>query len=355
MKEILIVGNGLSATVLAHTYLQHQVSFTLIGNQTLSNCSNAAAGIWNPIVFKRMTKSWLADDLIHYLVPFYEGIEKQFTEKVITHRPITKLFFEEQEKNLWQKKSTTELQQFLDNTIYTNPPTHFKNCLLTPTYSYVKQSGTLNVKRFVEQSLPLFQSNYVNEIFNYANLIIEPDFISYNNQQYKTIIFCEGFLVNQNPYFNWIPLKPAKGETLTIQSNALEIGNTILNKNGFLFNLNSNVFLTGSTYAWDDLSQQATPKGEEELKQKLTQLITSPYSVINHQAGIRPSSSDRRPIIGAHPKHKNMFIFNGLGTKGVMLAPYFAKNFVNFYLQKQPINKDVDVTRFYNLYKHANN
>ncbi|MCW3075505.1 MAG: dependent oxidoreductase [Bacteroidetes bacterium] len=80
-------------------------------------------------------------------------------------------------------------------------------------------------------------------------------------------------------------------------------------------------------------------------------MISSEYQILKHEAGVRPSSKDRRPIVGPHPLHSNMHVFNGLGTKGVMLAPYFANNFVLFYLQKQPLNPEINIKRFYNLFK----
>ena len=43
-------------------------------------------------------------------------------------------------------------------------------------------------------------------------------------------------------------------------------------------------------------------------------------------------------------------MFNGMGAKGVMLAPYFAGKFVHFLKQKQELPKEVDVARFYKLY-----
>ncbi len=354
MINFLIVGNGLAANVLAHSFKNNNITFTLIGNSNLSNCSNAAAGIWNPIVFKRMTKSWLANELIDFLIPFYETIEKNFTQKIITHRPILKSFFEEQEKILWLKKAENELTSFLDNTIYTKVPEAFKEAKLNTEFGVVKRCGTLDVPTFILETEKLFKLNVINQTFNYFDLSIKADYISYKNINYKNIIFCEGYLLKDNPHFNWLKLNPAKGETITIKSNQLNIENAILNKNGFIFNTQPNIFKVGATYEWSDLSQTTTQIANNELQQKLTNLIDADYQIIQQQAGIRPSSIDRRPIIGTHPHYKNLHIFNGLGTKGVMLAPYFANNFVNFYQQKQTLNSEVDVKRFYHLYKNAN-
>ncbi len=351
MIDFLIVGNGLAGNILAHTFKNNHLSFNIIGNFKLSNCSNIAAGIWNPIVFKRMTKSWLADELISFLVPFYSDIQTQISKQIITHRPIIKSFFEEQEKTLWLKKAKGELQQFLDTTIYSQSKNTYKYCELESEFGIVKNCGNLNVSTFILESNELFTDFFKNETFNYEDLSFEKNFISYQNTNYKNIIFAEGYLVKNNPFFNWIPLKPAKGETITITSNELEIQNAIINKDGFIFNTSTNTFKVGATYEWEDLSDTPTQKGKNELEQKLTHLISCNYQITNHQAGVRPSSIDRRPIIGTHPKHKNLHIFNGLGTKGVMLAPYFANNFVLFYQQKNELINEVNVKRFYNFCK----
>ncbi|MDO9000129.1 MAG: FAD-dependent oxidoreductase [Bacteroidota bacterium] len=350
MIEFIIVGRGLAASVIAHALHQENISFKIIGNESLSNCSKVAAGIWNPIVFKRLTKSWLADEIIPYLNQFYSQVEKKVNKKLITQRALIKPFTEEQEKKLWQKKASLELSDFLDDTIYNADSTNLNNCKIINQYGIVKQSGNLDVNEFLKSTNSIFTESVIDEVFDYNELKINSDFVSYKNIKTKNIIFCEGYLVKNNPHFNWIKLKPAKGEVLTLVSSDLKLKNQILNRNGFLMDLDNDTFKLGATYEWDDLSEEPTQKGLVELQTKLQQLISCEYTIQSHQAGVRPSSSDRRPIIGPHPAHKNLFIFNGLGTKGVMLAPYFAKKFVNFYLKKETLHNDVMVNRFYSQY-----
>ncbi len=350
MIDFIIVGRGLAAIVVAHTLHENNISFKIIGDQNLSNCSKAAAGIWNPIVFKRMTKSWLADEIILYLNKFYTDVEERTKGKLITQRAIIKPFVEEQEKKLWQKKASAELNGFLDETIYEVSSAGLQNCKLSGQYGLVKQSGNLNVPEFLKATDVFFKENLIDEVFEHAQVKLNSDNISYKNVNAKNIIFCEGYLVKNNPFFDWIPLKPAKGETLEISAPGIKLKDHIFNKNGFLMQLPTGNFKVGATYEWSDLTEEKTEKGLTELEQKLGQMISCNYEVTDHQAGVRPSSIDRRPIIGAHPEHKNLFIFNGLGTKGVMLAPYFAKKFVNFYLQKEALPNDIVVDRFYSLY-----
>lgn len=349
MIDFIIVGQGLAANVLAHTFHNHQLSFKVIGSPELSRSSLVAAGIWNPVVFKRLTSSWLAHQTIPLLNIFYSGCEKKMNKTFLFNSPIIKPFIEEQEKRLWLQKSKNELDEFLgavsaDNTV-------LQGCNFSGEYGLVKQSGHIDTSTFLNETCMYYNENFIQEVFDYSLLKIESLGVKYKDVSAKNIIFCEGHLIKNNPFFNWVPMKPAKGEILTIESKGLQLNKFILNKGAFILETKENNFKTGATYEWDDLTEKPTQKAKKELSDKLVQLITSEYTVLKHEAGIRPSSIDRRPVIGRHPLYAHFFVFNGLGTKGVMLAPYFAENFVLFYLQKKDLNYEADVKRFYKLYK----
>ena len=61
------------------------------------------------------------------------------------------------------------------------------------------------------------------------------------------------------------------------------------------------------------------------MVEKLKKVIDVPYKIIGQAAGIRPAVKDRRPLVGIHKTHKNLAVLNGLGTRGVMIAPTLAK------------------------------
>lgn len=354
MIDFIIVGRGLAANVVAHTFQKNGLSFKIIGDTGLSSCSKVAAGIWNPIVFKRLTHSWMAKQTIPYLKKFYSDCENTLGKKFMHEIPIVKPFTEEQEKLLWIKKSKNELDEFLGN-VFNYEKEGFGFCNISGEYGKVLQSGYINTSTFLSESFEFFKNLILDQVFDHSLLRLNgTSSISYKETEAANIIFCEGHLIKNNPFFNWIPLKPAKGEILTIDCEGLELNNSILNKNAFILKTEEGVYKTGATYEWDDLTEQPTEKGKLELQQKIKELITTDYFIIKHEAGIRPACIDRRPVIGPHPRYKNLFVFNGLGTKGVMLAPYFANNFVLSYLQKQPLNTEVDVKRFYKLVKSGN-
>ncbi len=347
-KDFIIVGQGIAGSVLSLSLIKAGYSVTCINKDTLSSSSKVAGGIWNPIVFKRLTKSWMADELVPELISFYEYWEQEFNTSLIRKREIIKPFTEEQEKKLWEKKShdTESTNIYLDSNTYENYQLddHYQ----IKSFSKVLLAGNLDVSKFLDLTKHHIQKHqsYIEEEFDYNQLEISASAVNYKNISASNIIFCEGYLISNNPYFNWIPMKPAKGETLTIQSTEIKLDNDIFNKGFFIMPLGNNLFKIGATYEWENLNDNPTEKAKGELVQKLNAVITTPYKIISHDAGVRPSVIDRRPVVGSHPVYKNVFIFNGLGTKAVMIAPYFAKQLVSFIQNNYKINEDVSPMRF---------
>ena len=160
----------------------------------------------------------------------------------------------------------------------------------------------------------------VKENFDYAQLSFNQSGVKYTDVQYKKIVCCEGIGILDNPYFKQLPMVPAKGECLLVEIPSIDTKDIYKHKT-FLVPLNKhNLFWVGSNYDWDFESAAPSPEGYEWLLQKLTSSIKVPFNVKQHIAAIRPTGKDRRPYLGPHPLHKNIFIFNALGTKGSSLA-----------------------------------
>ncbi len=101
--------------------------------------------------------------------------------------------------------------------------------------------------------------------------------------------------------------------------------NIILNRGVYAVPANQKgEWRVGSTYTFTDKVEGITNLAREELMLKLNELVSFPFKTVGQEWGIRPTTHDRRPILGSHPEHKTLHILNGMGPKGVSLAPYFS-------------------------------
>ena len=164
-----------------------------------------------------------------------------------------------------------------------------------------------------------------------------------------TMIFCEGFNGKFNPYFNYLPFNPVKGEIMDVEIKYLD-SQEIINQGVFVIPLGKDTFRLGATYKWDILDFKPTDDGAAVLTEKYTKLMKPSMQILSQQAGVRPATKDRRPFIGMHPKLDNVGIFNGLGSKGVSLAPFFSNQFVDFLVNRKELHPEVNINRFASLY-----
>jgi hypothetical protein len=317
----------------------------VIDKPELSACSKVAAGIWNPVVFKRLTKSWMIDDLLPAMLSFYRSCGKILGAELITERNIIKIFSELQEAELWKRKAAEELEGYLDRKIEISSLGGISPSEIG--FAKVLKSGNLDVPLFILKTRQLLEleNSFFEDQFDFGQMTGK-DRISYKEMTAEKIIFAEGYRIKDNPYFNYIPFKPAKGEVLTIKSESLDIGKDILNKNMFVMPLENKTFKVGATYNWDQQDDRITAEARQELESKLKKLLIAPYHIVSQGAGVRPSVIDRRPVLGRHPVHELLYVFNGMGTKGVMLAPYFAKQLADFISGKGILEPEADVQRF---------
>lgn len=346
--DYIIVGQGLAGSILALTLLKSGKSVIVIDDAKQNTASKVAAGLYNPVVFKRLVKSWMADDLLPYMDEFYPEMEKLLEAEFYFSKRILKPFAEEQEKTLWLKKTEEGIGKYLNEAIYYED---LNGIVFNPLgISEVMHAGNLDTIQFLSSCKKhLIKNNlFVEEVFDYSQISMSENSVRYKEISATKIIFCEGHKTTENPFFNWLPFKLTKGETIIIKlpdehKIPFEI---VINKAVFILPLGNNTYKVGATYEWEDLSEKTTEKGRLELVEKLQKVLKVPFEIINHQAGIRPTVNDRRPLIGLHPEHPQLAVFNGMGTKGVMLAPFFANQLVYFLESNTPLDKEVDIARF---------
>jgi len=185
----------------------------------------------------------------------------------------------------------------------------------------------------------------LNESFEYDKLDVIERKVTYKDIFASKIVFCEGFGLKKNPYFNYLPMQEAKGELLIIHAPNLKV-DFLIKAAVFVLPLGNDYYKVGATFNWKDKTSLPTEEGKIELVEKLDSFISCPYKIVEQIAGIRPTVKDRRPLIGKHPKYSNLAILNGLGTRGVMIAPIAAKQLYRYLEEGEALNTEYSIDRF---------
>ncbi len=348
--DYIIVGQGIGGSVLGYTLIKKGLKILIIDGGG-SNSSKVAAGIFNPITGKRMVKTWKAEQLFPFLNEFYPEMEKDLDAKFFHPLSIFRPFGSIEEQNHWVSHSDELYNKFSrvvtsSDDFPINKNKHFGGLSLF-------KSGYVDTVTLLSAAFRYFdrRESIISERFDYTDLVFENDGISWRNYKARKVIFAEGHLNQFNPYFNWIPYIPVKGEVLTLKSQfPLK---QIISKGVFVVPLHNGYLKAGSTYDWKDLTDEITQKAREEIEHKLKDLISFDFEYVRQEAGIRPSTSDRRPILGLHPQYPELVIFNGLGTKGISLAPYFAEQLFSFLEENKSLDNEVNISRFESFfYRH---
>lgn len=296
-----------------------------------------------------MTRTWMADKIFPELHQFYKDAEQKLGQKFFYPQPLYRPFISVEEQNSWMGKSSDpSMSGYIETVFSTSTFGHqvhdpFGGILL-------KHCGYLDVMQFmfsVRYHLSATQSIAL-ERFDEQLLEIGNYGVTYKDTEAEKIILCTGTSILRSSRFAGIPIRLLKGETLTIELD--RVPELIYNRGVYIVpQIEHGRYRVGATYETKNLSEEITNTGRMELEEKLTDLIRLPYRVIAQDWGFRPTTPDRRPILGHLPDSKNVVIFNGLGTKGVSLAPYFSAQISNWLLGFGEIQPEVNIGRFKSL------
>ncbi len=352
--DYVIVGQGLAGSVLAMTMIRAGLKVAVLNDENLPTASGVAAGLYNPVYGKDLNITWLADEIFPLLEKFYSEIESELnlelnSNEVFFHpSKIFRSFISAKQQN----KFFSEIEFFQNSGFVEelNNFDRFKSLIVSDLDGFlVEKSGWVDTKVFTKivRAYLISKESYFLEKVNQEfvqGLLSESDI--------EKVIFSEGFYGSENPLFSWLPWNPAKGEILTIKIlDEITWGEEIVNAGIFIVPIGDNCYRVGATYAWHEFSFLPTEKARIDLIAKLDKLLKVPYQIIGQEAGVRPATKLRRPFVGLHPEFNRIGIFNGLGSKGVSLAPFFAQQFVDFLENKQEIHPEANIEQFYPLYR----
>ncbi|MCB0706183.1 MAG: FAD-dependent oxidoreductase [Saprospiraceae bacterium] len=345
MQDYLIIGQGLAGSLLFHELSKRGKNVKILDQGLEGSASVTAAGLINPVTGRRYVKTWMIDELHPKAMEVYAALEALLNIPIYHPGNIVRSLINRREREDWLiRTGDPEYREFLledfDLGQYANHT--------VPLFSYGETQKAAQV------DLPLLVKTFRDYLLKTDALIAErfepealefaQDHIRYRNLKARQIVFCEGFRGASNPWFSYLPFNNTKGEILLIRIPGVRF-QKIFKHRIFLVPLQDDIYWVGSKYDWNFTDDQPHAESKKYLLERLNDILTVPFEVVDHKAAIRPTVKDRRPFLGVHPKFPQLAIFNGLGTKGASLGPYFANEMADFLVSGKPISAEVSISR----------
>jgi glycine oxidase len=347
--DYIIVGQGLAGTLLAYALLKAGQKVMILDNDADMTASKVAAGVINPVTGRRIVKSWRVEALLPAAKTIYQEIEQTFDISIFRPTTICKAIRTVEEENEWLLRSgypayQTYCAPTADTSCFKNKIQDFH------AYGTILQAAQVNVPALILFFKNSFIENKIllKEDFDYNHLEILENGVCYRKDwKASKIIFCEGAGSIKNPFFEYLPFNLDKGECLKIKIPNARFDMIFKNHLSIVpLDLSQHLYWVGATNEWKFTHPYPTDIQKQLMINELKLILTVPFEIVAHQAAIRPTVKDRRPFIGFHPKFPVLAIFNGFGTKGASLIPFWAAHFKNVLLGQQSLDAEVNIGRW---------
>lgn len=326
--HILIIGQGLTGSLLALELLEQGHTIHVIDNHHHSSATKIAAGILNPLTGPRLSLTWPSPSHLQKSLAHYQKLEYILGTLLVIPLTMAKYLNSDIEKEAFlQKKELKEYDLLFKNPIpkdtYHHLITHPSQGFHIPMYRINTQALITKIRDYLIQ-----KKAYTQDQFTHKNLIISTNKVQWKHLKADQIIFCEGYKGEENPLFSHLKFKNSKGEILHFTCEDLP-KKILFNQGKWSCPNTTSTHLYGSTAYWDYHSQDPEKASTLQLTQNLKNWLKASYKITQVVAGIRPTMLNRKPVIETHPQFQNAHIINGLGSHGTYLAPHLISDFMS--------------------------
>lgn len=345
--EVLIVGYGLAGSLLAHRLEEAGMDFRVVSDSTQPGASEVAGGLINPLMFRKLRGARGVAEVLPLLNEAYGGLEALYGLQFLHWKDSVKLL-NEQEIKEWEQGRSKNFGVFLGELKADGKLPGLRSSAGWGRYS---GSGYLDVARWLEVSSVRLRSKkwLIDAKVELQDLSRENGNWLWKGGrlQARKIVFCEGAAARGNAWLQGVPWTPNKGELLEFVAPGLA-EDFIWRDELFVLPLGENRFRAGATYKRETLDAVPSAAGRQWLEERLRTMLTVGFEVVEQRAGVRPAVRDRMPVVGALPGHEEVYVLNGMGSRGVVWAPYCADLLVRSWNKGEIcIPKSMQVQRFF--------
>jgi len=336
--DVLIIGAGLAGSLLAWRLMQAGKNIHILHNPKLTSASRVAAGLINPVTGQRLVLQKNIEILLPAARKLYQQLEVQFHTQFFFKKDMLRSLQHNKAKLTWKKRQLdSNYQNYLckivgqSDVIRQHQTGHLDtNALLDTLHAYFQEHDCMTTADVRQDDIQTHQTHVQCQHITASKLM-----------------FCQGWREVNSEFFSFLPFQPAKGEILHL-SSPNKLPEHIINQGKWLLPLKDGNFKIGATYQNNVIDEQPSKSGKDELLNALKEMPIEQknISITTHQAGIRPNTLDKNPFLGMHPKHPNIGIFNGFGSKGSLLIPWYSERMCEHLIHGTALPSEANIQRF---------
>ncbi len=355
--DFCVLGAGLAGISLADKLSETGASVVVVDpNGVAGGASGTPLGLVNPATGRFATKTWKAEECYQSILETLEKVQKHsqksFYKKTGVLRPAldTKIATRMKanfDSTDWPKDWCYWLDEKELQTLYPGI-----NCVGGGVWLPIGLS--VKLPQFLTAYSRLLESRNVEFITNQEFDLSQCEnswCLKFNdsNIEASTVITAAGIESNRISQWDFLTLHAVKGQIAILETQTPFPFNTSISALGYFSEYGEQSFAAGSTYEHKFEHPHTDSEGLDYILKKLALVMPTISETIietTQWAGIRASTPDRMPILGPHPDFDNLFIFSGLGSKGLLFSSFLANSLTDLLLNSTPLPSEVDIKRF---------
>jgi glycine oxidase len=336
--DAILLGQGLAGTLLSYELLKRGKRILVLDDGNPKAASRLAAGLMSPITGQRTALMWKAKELLESAAGSYTALEGILGRRFFFPLPLKRIYANaEQSQRFRARKAQAGHAPWLGEEFSEKGMEGME----------IRGAGWLDAAALLQAWRGYLQSREALQEASCqaGDFHFSQGGVSWEGLEAGILVACLGLAESKNGFFGFLKFQPTKGEMLTVTAPSGDPG-AIRYRSHFAIPLGSGRFRVGSTYDRQDLSPSPTPQARAELESSAQQLLGLPMEVQSQDVGLRPNLLGHFPVLGPHPSVPALSIFNGLGSKGALWAPYGASLMAAWMDSKGEIPEELNIQRF---------